>query len=126
MAIAKKGRRTLHIGEASYSWFVCEDDDSLSVGAMTSLTILSSDKDFQVVFPIGQQGASTFLIVRGPRFGGSGTFGGPWKRVACPDWCEGSPAITPAIVRSIVIWALGDKQNIFVNYRGEPEEAGSD
>ena len=119
MAVAKKNKRKILVDEGTYYWYVRDDDlDHMEVGTTKSLTIVSEDKRFLVTYPLDQHGEHNFIVVVGQRFGGTGDFGGTWQRVVCPRWDFGG-AVTPALVRQIVLWALTDKENIAVTYRGD-------
>lgn len=117
MAVANKGKRKININGVSYRWFVRESDEGVDVGANTSLSILSENKDFHIAYPIGQTGEHDFVIVIGPLFGGQGAFGKTWQRILCPTW-RTADGVTPRLVREIVEWALSEKTNVFVTYLG--------
>ncbi len=121
MAVAKKNKRNIVVDGTTYAWFVRDDCEHSAVCAQFTLLIMSDNKEFFVHYPLHQQGERNFLVVLGKVFGGNGEFGGQWQRVACPEFETGA-AVTPQVVRNIVVWALQDKANVFVDHLGKIDE----
>ena len=117
MGIAKKGKRKIVINDREFYWYVSEDEDSLRLGVLNTLTIVSEDKKFLVKYPICQKGEYNLLIVLGEEFVDNGSWGKTWQRVECPKW-ENSESITPGIVRTIVEWSLSKKVIKLIDYKG--------
>jgi hypothetical protein len=120
MAISKKGRRRITIGDRLYLWWVCDTDPEYGSGSCLALTVASEDGRFFVRYYLGQKPDRRYLIVQGQEFEGLPEAGSCWIRVQCPEWQAGS-SVTPADVRRLVEWcASAGRPLIRVNYRGDP------
>lgn len=123
MAVAKKGRRKIHVDGTDYYWLVREEIDHFDVGASHVLIVVSNDKKFLVHYPLNQNGEHNFLVVLGPRFEGTGNFGGSWKRVECPKWEDGE-TIKPGGIRELILWSLSPKPTRNISYLGKRDISG--
>jgi hypothetical protein len=101
-----------------YYWWIKYDDDATWVGSEYCLNIVSSDGEFAIRYPIEQKSQNNLIVVIGRKFGGCFAYSGRIQRAACPKW-EDNSAITPSIVRQIILWCMSDKNIVLLDYRGE-------
>jgi hypothetical protein len=120
MAVSKKGRRKLVMGDRLYLWWVCDSDPECNSASTLALNVASEDGRFFVRFYLSQPPERRYLIVRGREFEGLPDAGGCWIRVRYPEWQAG-PSVTPADVRRLVEWCTStDRALVRVNYLGHP------
>ncbi len=117
MAVRKRGRRKLLVGDHLFVWWVCRGEPEFWLGDV--LTVASEKGHFVVRFYLGQQPERRYLVVLGQEFGGLPDAGGCWIRVQCPEWQSG-PGIRPADVRRLIEGCLSPTEpRVRMNYRGE-------
>ena len=122
MGIGKKNKRKIVVDDSEYFWYVAEDYEVIDLGTDKTLTVASEDKKFIVHYPINQNHkGENHIIVLGKVFGGNGSWGSTWQRVACPKW-ENENIITPSSVEKLIRWSLSEKNNVFVDYLGNKIE----
>ncbi|MCK5727039.1 MAG: hypothetical protein KAH22_09475 [Thiotrichaceae bacterium] len=102
MGVRNKGRRKIHIEGVDYVWYIADNAD----GEGYVLHIISSDKQFIVMYPLWNKTTTFYLVVLGRRFSGAET-GKCWQRFECPRFDE-SNIIYPRNVRALVLWCLDD------------------
>ena len=122
MGVSRIGKRNIAVGGIDYFWYVADDFEVIDAGTDKSLTVVSGDKRFLVRCPVNQKGnGENYLIVIGKVFGGNGEWGHGRQRVVSPRW-EVAGSITPVSVERLVRWASSEKENVFLDARGNRVE----
>jgi hypothetical protein len=113
MAVRKKGRRKLTVGDRRFVWYVGLGRDA----PVDVLLVISEDKHLIVWYQLGR--ADPTLLVKGRDFAGVPYADGCPRRFECPRWETGG-AITPAAVRRLVDWCYSPtKVVVEVDWRGK-------
>ena len=119
MAVRKKGRRRLVVGDRLFVWWIGECEPYADCRLGRALTVASEDGRFFVRYYLDQQPEHRFLVVQGREFASLADAGGCWIRVQCPDWCSGG-VVRPSDVRSLIDWSLSTySPRVRMDYRGE-------
>ncbi len=114
MGISPKNRRQIVFNDRTFYWQVRQDENWLEEGWPVVLSVISDDKQFNIVYGLNQPEADCHLVNLGndfPRFphGQSGKKAGKninhYRRVPYPNWRPDS-SMTPAIVREIIEWCF--------------------
>lgn len=122
MAVRKKGRRKLTVGDRRFVWWVGESEPDCWIGE--ALTVASEDGQFFVRYYLGQRSVRRFLVIQGREFAGLPDAGGCWIRVQCPEWDAGG-IVRPSDVRRLIDWSLSaDSPRVRVSYRGDARAIG--
>lgn len=101
MAISRKNRRSITVGESKYVWYVAPDEEAFGAPA---LTVISADRTFFVRYQLSQSHEARYVTVLGSRFRNLRT-GGPWRRFRCPSF-GAVDSVTPRDVRGLIEWSL--------------------
>lgn len=118
MGISKKHKRKIIVDDSEYFWHIAEDYEVINLGTDKTLAVASEDKKFLIHYPINQNHkGENYIIIIGKVFGGNGSWGSTWQRIACPKW-EIENKIVPSSVKKLIKWSLSEKDNVFVNYMG--------
>ena len=102
MAVRKRSRRKLAVGDRQYVWYVKEDDDSPD----HILHVLSDDKQFIVQYRLAQPPSRQYVTVLGKEFPRATGTGGVWRRFRCPRWDSETGIISSGGVRSLIDWCM--------------------
>ena len=107
MGAATKGRRSIVVAGEQFLWSVHEDDAN-------TVHVVSRDKRLNLRF--GWQHANppgeSFVDVLGDRFVGLPPGLQGWVRVQAPDWRDHPSMLSPRVVRTLIQWALADKNEV--------------
>ncbi len=110
MSVLKKKRRTITVENVKYIWYVCQDGES----PYNLLHIFSEDKSIALTVPLGTE--KDYIISKGRLFQKKKT-SGTWERYLLPIKLENE--ITPAVVSSIIRWAVNESETIVINWDGK-------
>jgi hypothetical protein len=114
MGVSPKKRRQILINDRAFYWQVRQDEDYLEEGWPIILSVVSDDKQFNIIYGIAQTEEDCHLISLGnelPRFphGQSGKKAGKninhYRHVPCPKWSQ-TGSVTPEVVRELVEWCF--------------------
>ena len=110
MSVLKKNRRTITVENVKYVWYVGQDEESPYI----LLHIFSEDKSIVLAVPLGTE--KDYIISKGRLFQKKKT-SGTWERYILPIKLENE--ITPAIVSSIIRWAVNGSEAVAINWDGK-------
>jgi hypothetical protein len=114
MGISPKNRRQLTINDRTFFWQVREEADWVEEGWPIILSIVSEDKQFNIVYGVNQTEEDCHLVNLGndfPKFphGQSGAKAAKninhYRRVPCPKFSQ-TGSVTPGVVREAIDWCF--------------------
>ena len=109
MSVQKKNRRKINVENVQYVWYIAPDED----GPYNILHIISEDKSIILAVPLETE--DHYIISKGRLFQKKKT-SGTWERYLLPMKMENE--ITPALVSSIIMWAVNGSEAVPVNWDG--------
>ncbi|MEV6276520.1 hypothetical protein [Nocardia sp. NPDC051832] len=113
MAISKKGKRRIVVGDREFLWWVKEDWENYSAPGAPTLTIISANRRVVVRYVLAQSEENRHVVVLGPEFRGI-TRPGPHRRFRCPAF--GLPGeVRPAHIAELISWCTetGDLPDLY-------------
>lgn len=110
MSTQKKNRRLINVDNIQYVWYVSQDADS----PYNLLHIVSEDKSVVLCVPLSVD--KDYIISKGRLFQGKKT-SGSWERYLLPMNVD--KEITPALVSSVIRWAVDGDEAVAVNWDGK-------
>jgi hypothetical protein len=120
MAVSRKNKRPIRVGDQGYLWWVASDDPLLSGSQCLSLAVVSESGDFFIKYFLGQPDDVRHVVVIGRRFRSIAGCGSVHRRFLCPAIAN-EACITPSDVAALIAWAtLPSEDVVEVNGMGTP------